>query len=470
MLKGTMKIQLTDVHTGEKKTVVEHNMITNALTELFKPLGLIKAPSKVMNSWAPYYQTLIGGILLFDNNIEENPNNVYPPATANLIGCASYNEQNNTTGTTRGGYNQTESELNLTNRYMKFVYDFATSQANGTISSVCLTHKQGGFTGYGSDSSIRNSSYNLALSVDDGTLQYVHTNYTGGNTGDKYSGLTLEKSEMLFLIDRQNDIAYYFRVDNATSIQIIKRRAYLQSVSVLENPYTQKALIEDFPLDTLTTEMPTSYFSYNYDYVDHCLYIFSSPSYYRKTNETFIVTKISILNWQVTQYTMTNTTDVNLSTNGMRYGFVHNGFLYLKSYSSPYEIYKFEVGNSANVVKIHYPANISSIDATPQLAINERIYYEYSTSSTTNSRTYVVNAQNNSFLYPEAYRINGGSNQPCYTPVLDEPMLYFCSYGNWSTSTFIVLANYLATINNLSEPVTKTADKTMKVTYIIQEQ
>ncbi len=48
MLKGTMKIQLTDVHTGEKKTVVEHNMITNALTELFKPLGLIKAPSKAM--------------------------------------------------------------------------------------------------------------------------------------------------------------------------------------------------------------------------------------------------------------------------------------------------------------------------------------------------------------------------------------------------------------------------------------
>ena len=33
---------------------------------------------------------------------------------------------------------------------MKYVYDFATSQANGTIASVCLTHKNGGFTSYGS--------------------------------------------------------------------------------------------------------------------------------------------------------------------------------------------------------------------------------------------------------------------------------------------------------------------------------
>jgi len=32
------------------------------------------------------------------------------------------------------------------------------------------------------------------------------------------------------------------------------------------------------------------------------------------------------------------------------------------------------------------------------------------------------------------------------------------------------LADYLATINNLSEPVTKTADKTMKITYTIEEQ
>ena len=223
MLKGTMTIELTDVHTGEKETVVEHNMITNALQEIFRPLGLNKSPGKFLNSYAPYYQKLLGGLLLFDRNIEENPNNLYPPAEAQLIGCGAYGVQNNTTGTSRGGYNQTESELNLANRYMKYVYDFATSQANGTISCVCLTHLNGGFTSYGSDDAVYTSSYPLGIQLADSTLQYVYTGYTGASTGDKYSGLSLGTTQVLFLIDRAEDIAYYslnFKV-NSCSIQNI---------------------------------------------------------------------------------------------------------------------------------------------------------------------------------------------------------------------------------------------------------
>jgi hypothetical protein len=83
---------------------------------------------------------------------------------------------------------------------------------------------------------------------------------------------------------------------------------------------------------------------------------------------------------------------------------------------------------------------------------------------------YILDSELNELTMAENYHIYGGSREPCYTPVLNEPMLYFASYGSYTTSGFFVLANYLATINNLSEPVTKTADKTMKVTYIVQEQ
>lgn len=82
----------------------------------------------------------------------------------------------------------------------------------------------------------------------------------------------------------------------------------------------------------------------------------------------------------------------------------------------------------------------------------------------------MINLDTNEIMKVEASRIIGGSNYPCYTPVLNEPMLWYASYGNYSTIGYFIMANYLATINNLSEPVTKTADKTMKVTYIIQEQ
>lgn len=58
MLKGKMIIEMTDVHTGETEKVIEHNMITNALSEIFKLLGLSKSPSILLNSFAPYYQKL----------------------------------------------------------------------------------------------------------------------------------------------------------------------------------------------------------------------------------------------------------------------------------------------------------------------------------------------------------------------------------------------------------------------------
>ena len=78
------------------------------------------------------------------------------PSDTNMAGCAVYNTQNNTTGKMRGGYNQTESEFSSKQKYMKFVYDFTTSQANGTISCVCLTHQLGGYNGYGSNDAVLN--------------------------------------------------------------------------------------------------------------------------------------------------------------------------------------------------------------------------------------------------------------------------------------------------------------------------
>lgn len=466
MLKGKMIIEMTDVHTGETEKVIEHNMITNALSEIFKPLGLSKSPSILLNSFAPYYQKLLGGILLFDKAIEENPNNIYPPADTALIGCAAYGTQNNTKGTKRGGYNQTESELNLTDRYMKFVYDFTTSQANGTISSVCLTHLYGGYTSYGGADAVLSSSFPLGARVDDGSLQYVYTDYTNAKTGDKYSGYTVGTTELLFLIDRENDIAYYFRIDSASKITIVKRRAYLKSVSVLTSPYTRKEYVEEIAVEDLTIN--TAYVAYNFDHATNCLYITSATSSYKSANGTFVITKIDISDWSVSTYSMTNTTGVNINTSGMRFAFCHNGYVYLKTYSSPYEVYKFEIGNSANVVKMKRNST-TGVGGQAQLAVNGRIYYENYYSNYT---LHIANEETDEILNPENAYIYCGSSKYmyCYTPVLNEPMLYFVSSGSSTTIGYIILLNYLATINNLPEPVTKTSDKTMKVTYIIQEQ
>lgn len=461
-----MIIEMTDVHTGKTEKVLEHNMVTNALTEIFKPLGLAKDPAKMYESYAPYYQRLLGGILLFDREIEENPNNLYPPADATLIGCAVYGTQNNTKGKMRGSFNQTESELNLTDRYMKYVYDFQTSQANGTINSVCLTHRNGGYTSYGSSDAVFTSDYPLAMTIDNGYLQYVYCNnsdlsYTGANTGDKYSGFSVGKTELLFAIDLESDAAYYFRMDSGRKITITKRRAYLKSVSVLESPRYKKPLMQEWTIEGFNVSGRNAY---NFDPATNALYVFGAGQSPTKNNETFNILKIEFGTWKTTSYTMTNTTNVSLQTDGMRYAYVHDGYVYLKSYNSPYHIYKFELVNPANVVKLK-ESGMNGIPGFPQLAINGRVYYDNS-----GNDLYIANSATDEVLKPESNRIYSNGRNFCYTPVIGCPLLYFISCGNYTTVGFAMITNYLATINNLPEPVTKTSDKTMKVTYIIQEQ
>ncbi len=469
MLKGSMKIELTDIHSGECETVLETNMVTDALAEIFRPLGHAKSTSKLLSSYPPYYQNLLGGLLLFDTAIPEEADNFFPPATAKLVGCGAYGDQNNTLGTARGGYNQNESEFNINNRFVKYVYDFTTSQANGTIASVCLTHKNGGYTSYGSSDAEFTTSYPMSLTICDGYLQYVNTAQTGANTNDKYTSLTLGVTENLFVIDRATDAAYYFRINTSTSISIIKRKAYLKSVSLLENPYYEKPFIEEIVLPTLPTAMATNYFAFNFDTANNTLYIFSSSASKISPNGSILITAIAFDTWTITQTPLVNTTSVNLISSGTRYGYVHQGYVYLKYESSPYDIYKFELGNSANVVKLAL-VGVTSMTGSPQIGINGRVYFENAGSNSTYYSLLIANESTNEISKPENKRICGSSYLYSFTPVLNEPLLYFVSYGSLSTIGFVMLTNYLATINNLTEPVVKTADKTMKITYIIQEQ
>ena len=70
-------------------------------------------------------------------------------------------------------------------------------------------------------------------------------------------------------------------------------------------------------------------------------------------------------------------------------------------------------------------------------------------------------------------RLTGGSfcdYETTYTGVLitDRPQKK-AAYYHEETDTGLTYAGYLATINNLSTPVTKTADQTMKITYTVTE-
>lgn len=151
--------------------------------------------------------------------------------------------------------------------------------------------------------------------MDNGYWQYVYSDYTGATTGDKYTGFTVGQTELLFAIDLESDAAYYLRIDSGIKLTITKRRAYLKTVSILENPRYTKPLMEEW---TLTEGFNiTGNNAYNFDLATNSLYLFGASSYQTKVNETFNVVKIEFGTWKVTQYTITNTTDVVLATSGM---------------------------------------------------------------------------------------------------------------------------------------------------------
>ena len=177
-----------------------------------------------------------------------------------------------------------------------------------------------------------------------------------------------------------------------------------------------------------------------------------------------LVTEIKVDTWKVKQYEVPNTANTNLRTDSCWQMFVASGYLLIKKYDSPYDLYKIQISNPANITEFKR-TNCSSINGAAKFVINDRVYFENG-----NDQVLIADLLTNEIMPPECQSFFNTSNWLHITPVRNNKLLYFADYGTWSTAGWYMFCNYLATINNLDTPVTKTADKTMKITYILQEE
>lgn len=134
-LKGHAKIEL--VNDDGTKEVVEHgNMITNAVNDLlYSARGEQSNIMRICNNGDSLVEQMFGGILLFKHTLNNNPDDYCIPSV-NTVGYANINAYSGLDAE-RGGFNKIESGLQEDGSY-KLVWDFATSQANGTIKSIAL--------------------------------------------------------------------------------------------------------------------------------------------------------------------------------------------------------------------------------------------------------------------------------------------------------------------------------------------
>lgn len=561
MLKGKTIIELTDVNTGEKEVIEENNMVTNAINDLFNTFPNIINPYSIYQGSAWYmsglkrlYEFLLGGILLFDGQIEEKPENTYAPPSVNLTGCGVYGHKNsNSNNKVRGDYNSVESEFNEEQKYMKFVYDFSTSEANGIIASVCLTSYYGGLTSYGNkdaefikDSNnqrkykeynfcIRNfygnNSYSSSQDLAESSLMPLcvsgDVNYKKAKDDKNYS-VILGKSDFSrseissaiydkehpIFIDVDEDAVYYLKTKHETAFNsywITKRKAYIKSISIFDNPQAKGDLIEEVEvISNVSFENRASYAGkhYCYDVAQQCLYIFAEGYSKYSNNADIKLIKVDLSNGLTNakgqEIAVKNTTGTEIIINyrDNQYSgraFINNGFLYVSNNDDSTnndkkpDLYKIEIANPANVKKIKDETRPNYDSKNLYVWYDDFEYYRPVYEH--NGIIYMNNGyiiKNDEVLRTELsyfYYNSGGDYTGRYInviPVLinkkSSPFIYMSITKPASSSTkenyiyiynpcdvFCYLFNYLATINNLAEPVTKTADKTMKITYIIQE-
>lgn len=174
-IKGHTKIELTDVKTKHRKVIESDNTFqTDVLAD--KMLGgifrqgayddvLPTGNYTLADIALAQMQRTVGGIMLFDSAITVPSK--YMPAGVKMVANGGYGVTNAANPPELGSYNTVESSLG--NNSFQFVYDWGTSQGNGTIASICLTSRTGGLVGMGNPSGTRYSEpWNI-------TLGQIHT-------------------------------------------------------------------------------------------------------------------------------------------------------------------------------------------------------------------------------------------------------------------------------------------------------
>lgn len=448
MIHGKTKIELYNPNTKIKQIFREENTFqSSVLADYLRSLGeannnpFANATFKGAKPW----QNLVGGIFLFRDAIDLTGGVVkYMPAGNRMIGNGAYQISNGSLDTDpseMGSWN--DSESSASGSAITQVYDFATNQANGTIGCVCLTSQTGGYIGYGNESGKVKSAYDFKRNQNYQQVDNSNTN-TGYSTvvgNFKYSFWGTTINNVFTIIARKTRVAITqasvfdgFYSDKNFDTSVIGNHA---NISLGEfTPCVDGTDIYLMPFDVQNVGAGAKGYFYKYDTTDDTL----------------------------TEIEFTNSSSLTLrfgysaiSSRGSRAN-IANGLLF--------------VSNSNNKISVF---KLSNGEYIQELNIDTSYIYAMNTASSGHNGIVFVHGTSEELIYDtttDACRPTNGNRQT--NPTTNVP------FGYDSASDSLVLASgspylyksplYLATINNLQNPVTKTAAQTMKVTYTLTEE
>lgn len=448
-MKGKTIIELTDVKTKKKEVLKDDNLVTDVLEKILtlNPNGLLTNINK--DTFYPIVEKIVGGILLFKDKITEDKNTSFVSTSNECIGYAGQVEgvQENPL---QGSFNKQESKA--TSNGYKFVWDFATSKANGKISSVCLTNAKAGGGYFGTKSNGETNRIKLGedkylIKNTDTEMKKKYVNVVEANFEENYIVSIVPESEYLRIIKSREPLLN-FRLDDSLS--------FLAEKNITETKIKYKK----------------SYGTYGV-----CIYVDAENYYLLKTSTSggnTNVTKLKIKkannSIEETEFTLENVKIENIGSYSLDYDYyrtiksvLRGGYVYAVSTDEKYVV-KFAINNPVDVTKIEPKFTLKTGSVS---------------SHTTGCGMYILGDMiiGTNFTIDKNDKVTEIAQSDLSTieciPLSYGPFLlgYFAngesSGDKYLRKVLYLITPYSATINNLSKTVEKTADKTMKITYYL---
>lgn len=435
-MKGKAQLILTDPDSGRViKYAEENNMVTNAIQRIFDipQLGIIRGSSdEIYNGFMPIYKNLISGLVMLGNNVDENPDRFMMPDDSIFIGSAG----GEYTGTlpTRGTLNKSQSG-EIENGY-RLVWDFAPEKAVGTIHCIGLTNRlfgNGGFTRQKTDGRIMVNPHKIEL-TGGANLEYASIKGTllGYLDGDNimYS----------VIVDRAKATIYRCRIPDCAAIRLEDCMDSFRDTEIIrKDEYTLPISVND-------------YRNWAFDKGHKWLYVFNITYSSSTGVETVEYCAIDVktgetkqtgeIKWSPKKYT------------GLCYFAVCDNKIYISEYG---DMRAFSLAGQ-QLETIDFGSTVTS--AIPMFSGGRKSVLVTDNSIGGQYYTYLEHE-------PMVYVESSSFLQSLDLINLPYVVAYNIAKSESNTSYIMLRTDYLATINNLAEPLVKTNRHALQVRYEI---
>lgn len=466
MIKGHAKIELTDVKTGEKQVVEHDNLFTDGLKKQIEYITNLTTRlnntgynnAQVLNSYfTPLSNNALGGIMLFEDTITENVNSYAIPENNIVVGYAS-DDGYSGDDTMRGSRNTTETESGTTGNkdYIKYVWDFSTSQANGQISCLSLVPVGAG-KGFGA---ITDYVFRPLFSLNINGLGITNVVDFSVDTAVVVTNASFNSAESKVTFTKiQLDALYDYRLNNVFPTDTATRKV-LSEAEVTIPAGTGSDIGMGFSTFNFTDPMITP----------HGAYYYIIQSQFQNKSGGGYAEVIALA--RIKKNNLSFDSDF-----GVKFGWADSAVNYSFAQITSGQNYAGILNGKLYHID-EYQKACWDIDTMESVQLSE----EVSSSSAYSNPV----CDGNGFLFT----IGSGSS-PGWVLFNDGQRMRVAAqsiigYSNWSGVTnpygglvtkdynhqqlvFAAIRSYLATVNNLDTPVTKTSGQTMKITYTLQE-